>query len=334
MEEKLLNISILRAIATILVVLIHVTATALVAIKNINYFLIIDIISSISKCAVYTFIFISAFLLSSKYKNKRIDYFKFQKRRLSKVLIPYIIWSTIYYIMFVYKGFYSFDVIFYLKNLLLGNHLYHLYFIIIIIQFYLLFPLFIKFIHRFNSSILFIVLFIINALFSISTIPYKDRIFINYILIFYLGLYAGNNINTFHKQIDKYKNQIIVLFVAMVSIYSYVQYILYFKNIYFSYVIANISFILLGIIGAIFYYLVSKYISEKTKTIRGILYNISLGSFYIYLSHPLILLLVNSYFKNNLSVGAIEKGVVSFLIIGIVVTPLSIVYNQLKIKMK
>ncbi len=328
MKERILNISILRAIATILVVLIHVTAPALATVKNIHYFLVVDIISSLSKCAVYTFIFISAFLLSSKYKNKKIDYFEFEKKRLLKVLIPYIIWSTIYYMVFVYRGIYSFDIMFYLKNLILGGHLYHLYFIIIIIQFYILFPLLRNFIYKFNKSILLITLFIINLLFSMQSIPYKDRIFINYIVIFYLGLYFGYDIEKLNKLINKQKKYIILSFVIAVSLYSYVQYMIYFKNIYLSCLVANALFIVLGITGTIFYYLISKYIADKTKLVRNILNNISLSSFYIYLSHPLILLIVDIYFKNNLSVGVIEKGVISFTLVGIVLVPISILWEK------
>ncbi len=328
MKNKVFHISILRAIATILVVLIHVTATPLVSVKNIHYFLAIDIISSLSKCAVYTFIFISAFLLSGKYKDAKIEYAQFEKKRLLKVLIPYIIWSTIYYMIFVYRGIYAFDIVFYIKNLMLGNHLYHLYFIIIIIQFYLLFPLLRKYIYRFNTSIFFIFLLILNIVFSLSPVPYKDRIFLNYILIFYCGLYAGYNIEKFNHMIDRFKNYIIVLFICIVGIYAFVQYSIYFKHIYFSAIMINTSFMFLGIIGAVFYYLISLYIVESTKYSRRILYHISLGSFTIYLAHPFVLLLVDYYFKNNLSVGVIEKGGISFILVCIVLMPLSIFTNK------
>lgn len=302
----------------------------LTLLKKASSFWLVNIVSSLSLCAVYAFIFVSALLLANKYQNREINYFQFLTKRLIKVGLPYLIWSSFYYFLFVYKGYYTFDIAVYLKRLVLGEHLYHLYFIVIIIQFYALFPLLIKCVERLNFKLLLIVLLVINILFSSANIPYKDRIFVNYLVIFYLGLQAGRDVDNFNRFVEKYRASIVLSFIAVASLFAYIRYSVYFNHSDVDALLYAISFMSLGVVGTLFYYLISSRIAASGRWASDLLLQISLGSFYIYLSHPLMLLLVDKFFSGSLTIGALENSIIAFLSVVAIVFPLSILWQRFR----
>ncbi len=332
MKSKLGEIEILRGIAAILVVLIHISATPLVTLENVKYFLLFDIVSSFSKCAVYTFIFISGLLLMHKYVDQDIKYFDFIRKRGIKVLVPYVVWSTLYYGYFIVNGFYKFDLVFYIKNIIAGGHLYHLYFVVIILQFYLLFPLFKHLVKKFDFKILLPISLTVNILFTLVQIPLKDRIFVSYLCVFMIGCYAGKNLKVFLEYINKYKILLVTGFLSVLIVFNYAQYVLFFKKAVFEPLTFTVLFIAVGILGALFYLYISCVINEKTQFLNNALKEISKGSFYIYLAHPLIILVVEQALANYLNIGVLQISFISLVGIIVTVFPLSILYNRLKSK--
>ena len=112
-----------RAIAIIAVVMIHTTPAGQWQVfckPFINF-------------AVATFIFLSGYLTKADNEN----WLKFYIRRITRVLVPYIIWSVIYSIPDIRSSGLSALV----KNLLCANATTTLYYIFVYIQFVLLTPL-------------------------------------------------------------------------------------------------------------------------------------------------------------------------------------------------
>lgn len=97
MKERILYFDWLRVYATILVVTIHVAANYI----GLNYtegraaWLSANFYESIARSSVPLFVMISGALLLSNKKD--IDYPFFLKKRVSKILIPLVAWSFIYY---------------------------------------------------------------------------------------------------------------------------------------------------------------------------------------------------------------------------------------------
>lgn len=180
----------IRAISCILVIIIHVTAEFWTSfmIGSIQYKSII-LLNTISQFAVPCFICISGFVLYYVYHNKEYNVLKFYKKRITKIVIPYLVWSAIYIIVIhnYYKPPISLAII--VEDILQGRASGHLYFIILILQFYILFPLILKVYKIINNKILsmgvFLGINIITVLF-IRT-PFKDRFFMNYLMFFGLG---------------------------------------------------------------------------------------------------------------------------------------------------
>ena len=117
------NIQMFRAIAIIAVVMIHTTPAGQWQVfckPFINF-------------AVATFIFLSGYLT----KTDNDNWLKFYIRRITRVLVPYIIWTAIYSIPDIRSAGPSALV----KNLLCANATTTLYYIFVYIQFVLLTPL-------------------------------------------------------------------------------------------------------------------------------------------------------------------------------------------------
>ncbi|HEY5093411.1 MAG TPA: acyltransferase [Acidimicrobiales bacterium] len=108
------------------------------------------------------FLFVSACMLTYSYKdNQKIALVHYSKRRFLSVGVPYLTWTVIYFFytsLTDVKGipFYSFHSatilsvagLHYFVHILLYGY-YHLYYLIVIMEFYILFPLMMKFIRRF-----------------------------------------------------------------------------------------------------------------------------------------------------------------------------------------
>lgn len=94
------------------------------------------------------FLFVTAFALVYVYNDRKFPFKQFWIKRGIGVLIPYVIWSLIYVwangqaktpVTFIQTG---------LLDIVTGNASYQLYYILLTLQFYLIFPLFLLFLRR------------------------------------------------------------------------------------------------------------------------------------------------------------------------------------------
>jgi Uncharacterized protein conserved in bacteria len=99
------------------------------------------------------FMFVTAFSLIYVYANRnKFSPFQFWKKRGIGVFLPYCIWSGIYIIINNHPGSLTqFSNLFSL-DILTGNASFQLYYILLTLQFYLLFPLFLIFMQRVAHS--------------------------------------------------------------------------------------------------------------------------------------------------------------------------------------
>jgi peptidoglycan/LPS O-acetylase OafA/YrhL len=95
------------------------------------------------------FLFISACMLTYSYYDLRRDQLKrFWRRRLVTVAVPYLCWTTIYFLEGLHgAGLSAFGDMQRFGFLVLTGY-YQLYFLVVLLQFYALFPLFLWLLHR------------------------------------------------------------------------------------------------------------------------------------------------------------------------------------------
>nr|WP_251132618.1 acyltransferase family protein [Exiguobacterium sp. s80] len=134
------EIPIIRSIAAILVVSVHVTAGIYYSNQVFsNEF--IGYINQIARLGTPVFAVVSAFLLTSSVLRRGFNFHYFFKSRFTKIFLPYIIWSSIY---LIYRGSIEHSLnkdLSIVSYFVYGNANFHLYFILTVIQFYFLFPI-------------------------------------------------------------------------------------------------------------------------------------------------------------------------------------------------
>lgn len=142
-KKKILYLDILRILATLAVITIHVAA------QNWNNFTVdtyewgaFNVFDSLARWAVPVFCMISGSLFLNN--EKKIKIRSLFTKNIARMLIAFLVWSTLYAI-------YNYDVaklgaIEFIKKILLGN--YHMWYILLIIGFYATVPIF----RRISSS--------------------------------------------------------------------------------------------------------------------------------------------------------------------------------------
>lgn len=138
-KSNIYAIDAMRSIAIFAVVLIHTTSRTLEFFQyDLNGHLITLFLNQISRFAVPSFFLISGFVLELNHHTD-INYWQYFKKRASRILVPYLAWSALYYFL-IYRS----DPDSFIKALLTGSASYQLYFIPSLIIFYLAFPFFHK----------------------------------------------------------------------------------------------------------------------------------------------------------------------------------------------
>ena len=137
MEKKYDSaIDVLRTIAILAVLLIHTTTKTLEVSKyDLHRFPLTFFLNQSARFAVPLFFMISGFVLELSYPY-HASYLTYLKKRFSRIFIPYVFWSAIYYFL-VYKK----HSVNFFAGLLSGNASYQLYFIPTLLIFYIIFPI-------------------------------------------------------------------------------------------------------------------------------------------------------------------------------------------------
>lgn len=148
-KPRIKELEIVRAFAIMAVLMIHSTSEATVDIPlGSRSQVIYLVINKLSNFAVPVFVILSAIVLFYRYYdswNVR-EALAFYRKRIQYIVVPYLLWSFFYY---VYNQWLptkdwsgvTIDWLQFADKLRWAETGYHLYFIILILQFYLLFPL-------------------------------------------------------------------------------------------------------------------------------------------------------------------------------------------------
>ncbi len=300
MKDRLEEVDYLRAIACISVVLVHLTGV----------YLYLDTTGTVMKTfflcinralifAVPAFIFISGFVLAYNYRDKEFAFFPFIKKRTKYLLVPYFFWTCFYYVVFVSQKIYQFSLTVFLQKLFLGDMVYHLYFVLIILQFYFLFGIINWLFKRFSSHLLLAVMLVINLLFmKYVHFQYVDRFFLQYLCFFVLGVYFATNYSLIKEKICYYKYGLAVGYVLMTALIAQQYYHNIMLQNAYDVFRNNLYWLGYSLLAILFYYFLALLILRSPYSgLKKFLYKISEGSYYIYLSHPFVLMVALKIIK-------------------------------------
>lgn len=280
------GISLLRVLATLSVIVIHVSGPLVVKFGKISDFdwNIANFYDSISRYAVPIFFMISGSLLL----GREFEIKDFLKNRLGKIIPPFLFWSLFYSLsnryFFDNETFNASKVV---KDIFYGSE-YHLWFVYALIGVYLIFPIFQKWINssKKNDIQYFLIIWIITLFLTIPDVAiYFPKInfsyFSGFLGYFILGFYLKKYVNG-----PKWISYLLILIGVAITIFG----TYYFSNksnkfydYFYEYLSLNALMVSIGI-----FLLFNKIenINDKMKPIASKLNECSFG---IYLIHPLVL---------------------------------------------
>ena len=298
------SIEYIRGVSMLGVVAIH-TGSQYILLNptpNVNLVALFEVVSRFS---VPIFFFISAFGLFYRMNlAKPFEYGNFLRRRFKAVLIPYLMWSTLYLVHDNwFYGYSLFPEIDYAAEIyFFGLGKYHLYFLVILIWFYLLMPLWIWIIKRITPAKLILLLAaqILFDYWSSYSAGASENLFfkwrlnwlvLHYVFIFILGGLLGINSENFFKWCSERKKIISATFlITLTALLGWFYYLIYVKS--FSVLSAvNTAHQLspLGIfytIGAsIFFFMLFENVKIPAR-IKNFLSLLGKNSYFVYLAHP------------------------------------------------
>ncbi len=293
MKKRIEEIPYLRGMAGLAVVMVHLSAIPVSTLQKDSVpMMLVTLINRGLKFTSPVFIFISGLIFFYGYQNKPFQYVSFLRKRMSSVLVPYVGWSLFYYFIFVVMGVYVFDPKFLIQGLLLGKMSYHLYFMVIIIQFYLLFGAFYYGFKRFNPHLLLLLSAVINLVsLRYLTIPYSDRFFTNYIFFFSFGCYWGCYLDQIKAFLKKHPNIVYMAYGIAALLYAGQFYYYYALGRSINVYHVHIMWFIFCTVSICFCFKISSLVvSRETEGIKAVGGFVSRCSFITYLSHPFFIL--------------------------------------------
>jgi peptidoglycan/LPS O-acetylase OafA/YrhL len=250
-RQKINELDFIRTIAFLAVVMQHVLGVYLgrdvLGWESAG----ISVLFFLSKFAVPAFVFVSGLVLFYNY-YENLKYGSFILKRIREILVPYMIWTAFYFFYNNPLGVRSLGGL--LNVTLLGKGAYHLWYVVMIFQFYLFLPVYIalfkgiqKLVSKTSGRIIVFTVFTLayviyilipsyltpmgvfkpqNPVVKFLFLDYITRNSISYIFYFVMGALIGLNLDKFRAFIKRYTAAISTAFITGFLILEW----FYFKN--------------------------------------------------------------------------------------------------------
>lgn len=306
------EINLLRGVAILGVISIHVSGV-FTDMDMVPLSILYMSIDSFSHFAVPLFIFVSGFVLYNKY-SADFSLSDFYKKRFLSVIPQYLFFSIIALVLLYFTASFfdrsiNLDIAQVSYRLLTGKSIHHLWFVILIIQLYILYPLIIRIYNVAKKKDMIVALlmiaFLIQVVYSfIATqelgIARDLTLFLGYILYFFVGMYARSDNDRQDSIVLSLKTQVSV-FVVLLS--NTILGIIAYSQSFFDYYLWNPESFVQGVfllinltLSPVAYLLIffifliaSRYVVSRDSGIRPWLDLLGTLSFGIYLVHPFVL---------------------------------------------
>jgi peptidoglycan/LPS O-acetylase OafA/YrhL len=179
------------------------------------------------------FVFMSALKHALKYEAAPLEYGRFILGRLRRVYLPYALWTAVYYAFFAFIAHYFpfrfGDLLVYILN---GTLSAQFYFVIIVMQFYLIAPLLTRFARRARPAFGLAAALLITAAakyfqkyFPAEHMPMPaDYFFPMYMIYWMLGVYCGLHFENFARFAKKRAPWLIAAFAAVAALHLPMMY--------------------------------------------------------------------------------------------------------------
>ena len=138
MKKRVEHIDLIRVFACLSVIAIHINAITRdnFITNNKTYYALFTLLDSFTRAGVPLFLMLTGYFVLKKEE----DYKTFIKKKMPKLIIPFILFSFVYYLYLVYDTNISFNILNFIKRLFNNEIYYHLWYMYTIILIYLFIP--------------------------------------------------------------------------------------------------------------------------------------------------------------------------------------------------
>lgn len=326
------EISLINIALCFCVIFIHAASSILGKLDLASWqYAVVMSVWKLSSCAVPGFFFLSALKLSLGADKSDFSYIRYILSRIKRVWLPYAAAVIVYFLYFVHYGYMTFDIPEAVKLLFDGNMSAHFYFVVAVMQFYLLAPLWRWLAKKLDDPLFAVIAILLASLLGLlfgqylvdfiyvfykgGVFPYSDRVFTTYILWWVMGLAAGRHYERIKASLTKHIAPITVLFAfsALHNVFlTYVHntgktWVYWLDTAHSFYVICAVMFMLALSVR------LSETLFASSRPIRYI----DRASYSIYLWHPLALYISDTVIAGKtLSVSALFGIRLAFAFVG------------------
>lgn len=324
------EIQLARTFAIIAVLFVHSSSSGVTNTPiDSNLFPIYNFLNIAGKLGTPTFIMLSSFVLFYNYYPRIIDWDlikNFYKKRLKFILIPYVVFSAIYFVVkwYIYYDYpsISFALKKFLTLLALGKAHPHLYFVFISVQLYILFPLLLILFKKstlLRRNAIWIGVFlqwlwvILNK--NYFLIEMKGSISLSYLSFYFVGAFLGIYYFDIKEKLRQksIRNKILIplfigygalvtayvgyMYLTRVGVYITISnYVPQLVNSYLAEFLWATHALFAGVVLFYVAHLANKAFGKRTKQV---FMEIGATSFGIYLIHPLYLLFCREIYSSG-----------------------------------
>ena len=325
MKKSFKEITIMNAFLCLCVIMIHVTSAPTI---NFAYgsapYVLLFAISKLFCFSVPAFIFLSGCKLHNKYKDNIINIAKFYTGRLKTIVLPYLVSVLIYFLYYYQKGWVLISDL--PEYIFLGTLSAQFYYIVIAVQFYLVFPLLLPLFSRFPKTFTAISFIVTISFLEFFTFTYSDRFIGTYLFYFALGMFFSE-----YKIYEK-SRKICIFSICAAVIFGIAHTLCLYMSTSgeFTYSYAGIIYIIYVTCAISAIYTIATICGEKLSLINRISSAISYASYDIYLYHILVMAILQYDVFLRISLTAKEQ----LLVIFVTVYGLTFIYTAIKSKLK
>lgn len=326
-RARLVELSYMNVAFTFAVILIHALSEPVTSLDR----------ASMSYFAVYApwkllqfvtqaFVFLSGVKLFVGQKSiERVGHFYLARSK--RVYVPYVIWVIIYYAYFVLIKWYSFSIKDLLGYIVFGDLASHFYFVVIIMQLYILTPLFKVLFEKCSPWVCSVYALFVSLIFGehlgqiLSTavsgleLRYNDRLFTTYVFYFVIGAAVGMNYDRVISALERARGLVYTAFFFFAALNLTLSYLASCGRIYISFAYTmHFAYSVSAIAASLTF---SRALARKRAKIPRIVEMIDRSSYMLYLSHILVIFALRYFIVDHLSTDIGKRLVLTLAILAI-----------------
>jgi len=297
----------MNGIGCLLVILIHVLSISISTVDRSSWLAAVVYFPwRLAACAVPMFFYTGAVKMALQFGGKPLSlrvYFRYILRRFTKIYLPYAAWTAVYYLYFLNIHYVQGGVGKFVFYLLTGNLSAPFYYVVVVMQFYLLLPLWVWMLRHVPAYLAIGISLLVRLMmlqfpavlagFGIE-FAYTNRLFPTFLVFWVAGLYAGKYYDSFSPTTRK--RSTLAISALSIAVYGYLS----LRGFVTGKALFDLDQfkIFTDLMSILLLHAAALKLAESENRLTGLLSSIHRASFSVFLSHCLFLTIVTVNLEN------------------------------------